>query len=250
MKKIRGLVSSDWNECLAPCGPFDVIAYHYPDLTPFLTDTFRAYTGNRISLGTAAARIGEKLPAKISARQMDAYLDEAFQTYPGVPEFIGWCRQNEIAFMINTTGMIGYFQRLLACRRLPPVDILSAHPMVRYPAGPLDPETVFLLNETSDKAVNTAKAAELLDIGAQNIVIIGDSGGDGPHFEWGAGCGALLIGSMTKPSLDDFCRLRGITIEHRLGTAEAAVGAEHLQPADAPMDFMQAVPWIEARLKR
>jgi hypothetical protein len=30
--KYKGMISSDWNECLAPCGPFDPIAFAYPEL--------------------------------------------------------------------------------------------------------------------------------------------------------------------------------------------------------------------------
>lgn len=34
MARYRAMISSDWNECLAPCGPFDAIAFTYPDLEP------------------------------------------------------------------------------------------------------------------------------------------------------------------------------------------------------------------------
>ena len=40
--KYQALVSSDWNGCLAPCGPFDFISFAYPrlksDLAAILND--------------------------------------------------------------------------------------------------------------------------------------------------------------------------------------------------------------------
>ena len=236
--QFKGLISSDWNECLAPCGPFDVIAHVYPHLAPLLTEIFRQYTGNRISLGTAAGRIREMLPTPISVAQMDEYLTAAFRTYPGVAELMGWCRQNRVAFMINTTGMIGYFQRVFAGGRLPPVDVLSAHGLARYPSGGDDPPHVYELAETADKGVNTARAARRLGIASHQIVILGDSGGDGPHFAWGAEHGALLVGSMTKSSLEQYCRARDIVIHRRFGVA-----------GDHAPDFRELIPWIEAFLQ-
>ncbi len=32
IKHYKAMVSSDWNECLAPCGPFDFISFAYPRL--------------------------------------------------------------------------------------------------------------------------------------------------------------------------------------------------------------------------
>jgi len=80
----RALFSSDWNECLAPCGPFDVMAFHYPDLNDPLNVIFKQYTGNKISLGEAAEQIKQLLPSPITRDQMDAYLKAAFQRYTGV----------------------------------------------------------------------------------------------------------------------------------------------------------------------
>ena len=198
----KAIVSSDWSECLSPSGPFDCLAFNHPDIEADLTAVFRQYTGNQISLGQAAAKIKILLPDPISPDQMDAYLDAAFTTYTGVPDLIQWCLDHQILFMINSTGMIGYFQRVLANRLLPPVPVLSAHPMIRYPGGTSDPAHVFELHETRDKAENTQALARTLGIEPEKIILVGDSGGDGPHFEWGAGSGAYLIGSMTKPSLD------------------------------------------------
>jgi len=217
IKKYKAMVSSDWNECLAPCGPFDCISFAYPRLKSDLTDIFRQYTGNLISLGEAAGQIRELLPEPITPDQMDAYLEESFTTYTGVPELIEWCASNNILFMINTTGMIGYFQRIFAKYLLPPVPVISAHPMIRYPQNTSDSWQVFKVLETRDKSKNTGEVARSLAIPAGKIILLGDSGGDGPHFEWGAAIGAFLIGSMTKPSLDNYCRTKNIEIDLRFG---------------------------------
>ena len=126
-KNYSAMVSSDWNGCLAPCGPFDFISFAYPHLEANLAAVFRQYTGNLISLGEAAAQIRELLPKPITPNQIDDYLDESFTTYTGVPELIEWCASNSILFMINTTGMIGYFQQIFANNFLPPVPVVSAH---------------------------------------------------------------------------------------------------------------------------
>jgi hypothetical protein len=216
-KKYKAMVSSDWNECLAPCGPFDCISFAYPRLEADLTAVFREYTGNLISLGEAAGKIQVLLPEPISPDQMDAYLDGSFTTYTGVPELIEWCASNNILFMINTTGMIGYFQRIFSKSLLPPVPVVSAHPMIRYPQHTGASCNIYELLETHDKGKNTGEVARSLAIPAAKIILLGDSGGDGPHFEWGAAAGAYLIGSMTKPSLDAYCRNNDIEIDLRFG---------------------------------
>ena len=123
-KAYRAIISSDWNECLAPCGPFDCIRFAHPELTDDLTDIFRRYAGNQMTLGAAGGRIESLMSEDISIGRMDAYLDEAFCTYAGVPDLIEWCRSHDILFMINTTGMIGYFQRVFAKKLLPQVPVL------------------------------------------------------------------------------------------------------------------------------
>ena len=213
----RAIVSSDWSECLSPSGPYDCLAFNYPEKEADLTAVFRQYTGNRISLGQAAAKIRGLMPAPLSADQMDAYLDESFATYTGVPDLIQWCLDNQILFMINSTGMIGYFQRIFAKKRLPPVPVLSAHPMIRYPQLTSDPPRVYELLETRDKGRNTAAVANSLGLQPARIILMGDSGGDGPHFEWGFESGTYLIGSMTKASLDRYCRNKDIRINLRFG---------------------------------
>jgi 2-hydroxy-3-keto-5-methylthiopentenyl-1-phosphate phosphatase len=216
-RSYKGLVSSDWSECLSPNGPFDLIRYSYPDLKESLTKIFRDYTGNQISLGEASGCIQTLLPEPVSIEQMDAYLKHGFDTYPGVAELIEWCQSRNILFMINTTGMVGYFQRVLAKRLLPRVTVLSANPLIRYPQSETDPEQILELFETRDKGRNTAEVARNLGIAPDKIVLVGDSGGDGPHFEWGSRSGATLVGSMTKKSLHDYCRKHQIQIHHRIG---------------------------------
>ena len=213
----KAIVSSDWSECLSPSGPFDCLAYSHPAIKAELDTVFRQYTGNRITLGQASAKIKTLLPKPLSEEQMDAYLDASFVTYTGVPDLIQWCHDNQILFMINSTGLIGYFQRAFAQQLLPPVPVLSAHPMIRYPECTSDPAHVYELFETSDKAKNTEALAKSLGIQSDKIILMGDSGGDGPHFEWGSKSGAFLISSMTKPSLDSYCREKDITINLRFG---------------------------------
>ena len=123
-KSYKAIVSSDWNECLAPCGPFDFISFNYPQLTAELETIFKQYTGNVISLGEAVGQIQKLLPAPITEKQMDNYLDDSFSTYKGVPELIEWCLSNNILIMINTTGMIGYFQRVFAKNLLPKQQLI------------------------------------------------------------------------------------------------------------------------------
>jgi len=241
--RYRAIVSSDWSECLSPSGPFDCLAFNHPEIEADLTAVFRQYTGNQISLGQAAAKIKILLPDPISHDQMDAYLDASFATYTGVPDLIQWCLDNQILFMINSTGMIGYFQRVLAKKLLPPVPALSAHPMIRYPELNSDPTHIYELFETRGKAQNTETFARSLGVEPDKIVLIGDSGGDGPHFEWGAESGAHLIGSMTKPSLDSYCRGKDITINLRFGPDYSK--EEKLdQKMEMAINFMDLAPAI------
>jgi hypothetical protein len=245
----KAIVSSDWSECLSPGGPFDCLAFNHPEIKGNLTAVFRQYTGNQISLGQAAAKIKILLPDPISVDQMDAYLDVSFATYTNVPDLIQWCLDNQILFMINSTGMIGYFQRVLAKKLLPPVPVLSAHPLIRYPKGNSDPNHVFEIFETRDKAQNTKTLARSLGIEPDKIVLIGDSGGDGPHFEWGAESGAYLIGSMTKPSLDSYCREKDITINQRFGPDYSNEEKDD-QTTEMALDFMDLAPEIDRILSR
>jgi len=240
----KAIVSSDWNECLAPCGPFDCIAFNQPELETQLAGIFRQYTGNRISLGEAVGKIHRLLPDPVTPAQMDAYLDQSFVTYTGVADLIEWCLSNNILFMINTTGMIGYFQRVFARGLLPRVPVLSAHPMIRFPKDGHDPGYIYELFETRDKGKNTESAIRSLKIPAQKIILLGDSGGDGPHFEWGAKAGAFLIGSMTKPSLDHYCRQKEIFINLRFGL-DYSQGRDKNEPKEMQVNFMDLTTTIE-----
>ena len=215
--RYKALVSSDWNGCLAHCGPFDCIAFAYPHLKTDLTAIFRQYTGNFISLAEATGKIRELMPAPITPEQMDDYLDQSFSTYTAVPELIEWCQSHNILFMINTTGMIGYFQRIFAKGLLPHVPVISAHPMISYPQNTSSNLHIYQLFQIEDKSRNTGKVARQWAIPSAKIILLGDSGGDGPHFEWGAAIGAHLIGSMTKPSLARYCRSNAIQITQRFG---------------------------------
>ena len=243
-KHYKAIVSSDWNECLAPCGPFDCIAFAYPHLESDLNAVFRQYTGNRVSLAEAAVKIQDLLPAPITPDQMDAYLDESFLTYTGVPDLIEWCSNHDVLFMINTTGMIGYFQRIFAKGLLPPVPVISAHPMIRYHDDSNVIPRSYELFETRDKGKNTGKVIRSESIPAGKVILLGDSGGDGPHFKWGAAAGAFLIASMTKPSLDNYCREKNIAIDLRFGLDYSRGEKKNLEE-ELGINFMDLAAAIE-----
>lgn len=213
----RALISSDWNQCLSPCGPFDPLVFHFPERSAEIEKVFRDYTGNRISLSAALEIIAEFSGGKLTPGQMDAYLDARFDLYPGVIELLKWCRRNQVAFMINTTGFRGYFQRLFARKMFPLPLALAANGMIAYRQTGPEPDMVFNLNETTDKGIFTARVARSLGLDYDKVVVIGDSGGDGPHFQWGAENGALLVAAFAKSSLIEFCRARNIKIGHFIG---------------------------------
>jgi len=240
----KAIVSSDWSECLAPSSPFDCISFNYPELTVELETIFKQYTSNIITLGEAAHRIQRLLPVSVAKEQMDAYLDNSFSTYTGVPELIEWCLSKDILFMINTTGMIGYFQRVFAKGLLPRVPAISAHPMIRYPSRNSDPDDIYDLFETDDKGQSTAAVARSYHISPKRVILMGDSGGDGPHFEWGAKDNAFLIGIMAKPSLEKYCRQKNININLRFGISYAEVQEKDLQK-EMQINFMDLASSIE-----
>ncbi|MFC2018014.1 hypothetical protein ACFLTQ_01765 [Chloroflexota bacterium] len=244
----RAIVSSDWNECLAPTGPFEPISFNYPELTSELEAVFQDYTGNVITLGEANQRIQKLLARPLSIGQMDAYLDQSFVTYKGVFDLIEWCLSNNILFMINTTGMMGFFQRVFAKGLLPPVPVLSAHPMIRYPHLETDPHYLYDLLQLQDKGKNTEAVMQKLGISPSKVFIIGDSGGDGPHFKWGSDQGAFLIGSMTKPSLKMYCQDNGIPINLQFGLSYIQ-GEKRNSEKEMSIDFMELSSIIEEALK-
>ena len=243
-KKYSVLIASDWNECLAPCGPFDFISFCYPQLATRLKTIFAQYTGNIISLSKAVSQIQDFMPGPITKEQMDAYLDESFITYKGVPELIAWCRAHNILFMINTTGMIGYFQRIFTNNLLPKVSVISAHPMIRYPKSDTDPPYVYDLFETADKSKNTESTMRSFNLSSRKVIIMGDSGGDGHHFKWGAENGAFLIANMTKPSLRRYCEQNQICINTRFGPTYANGQTRDLDK-EMQVNFMDLAPVIE-----
>jgi 2-hydroxy-3-keto-5-methylthiopentenyl-1-phosphate phosphatase len=243
-KKYKAIISSDWSECLSPSSPFDFISFNYPELTPHLERIFQQYTGNRISLGEAVRQIQKMLPDQITEDQMDAYLDHSFSTYQSVPELIEWCSSKDILFMINTTGMAGYFQRILAKGLLPELTLLSAHPMVRYPKRSSDPHYIYDLFEIKDKPRNTEAAIKTHHIPPDKIILMGDSGGDGPHFEWGARVNAFLIGSMTKASLESYCLSRDVKINFKFGISYTQSQNKDLQK-EMQVNFRDLSAYIE-----
>jgi hypothetical protein len=243
--KYKGMISSDWNECLAPCGPFDPIAFAYPELEADLSGIFRLYTGNQTSLSEATRRIGRLLPQPITEKQMDGYLDESFVTYRGVADLIRWCTKNHILFMINTTGMQGYFQRAMTKGLLPQGVVVAANPIISYPGHGTEMHEV---REIEDKVKNTETVMRAHGISANKVIVIGDSGGDGPHFAWGASVGAYLVGSMTKPSLEKFCRGKGIEINTRFGVMYAEGEKKDLK-REMEVDFMELAPVIQKRME-
>jgi 2-hydroxy-3-keto-5-methylthiopentenyl-1-phosphate phosphatase len=247
--RFKAVVSSDWNECLAPSGPFDFIAFNFPNIGPQLTVIFRQYTGNQITLRQAVGQIRKLIPDSIKPEQMDAYLDAAFATYTGVPDLIEWCLSRNILFMINTTGMIGYFQRIFARGLLPRTPVISAHPMVRYPESESDPTHIFDLLETGDKAINTEAVIRSFGIPSDRVILMGDSGGDGPHFEWGSKTGAYIIGSMTKSSLDEYCSKKNIKIDLRFGIDCIRDDKRKVQE-EMQIDFMDLATTIEDIINR
>ena len=244
MEKYQAIVSSDWNECLAPCGPFDYIAFTFPELKPVLDDTFKRYTGNRITLKEAMQQVTALLPQPVTREQMDAYLDEAFRMYAGVADLMQWCYSRQILFMLNTTGAVGYFQRAFFKSLLPSLPVISAYPEPHFPKEASDPEEVYPLFEITDKARHTEKVAHKVGVPLNHIVVMGDSGGDGPHFRWGAGNGAFLIASMPKPSLQRYCKKNGIRPDYFFGHAYSA-GENTDHASEMGFDFMELAAVIE-----
>jgi len=242
MGSYRGLISSDWSECLSPSGPFDFMAYVYPQLESDLATIFKQYTGNQISLRVAMWRCQRSLPAPITQEQMDAYLDASFKHYTGVPELIESCLSKNILFMINTTGSRGYFERVIAKKLLPCPTALSAHPEINF-GNDRYSYADYALQEITDKPVNTEKVAKHFQIAPQNIMVVGDSGGDGPHFKWAAEQKAYRLASMAKPSLKAYCQSEQIEINRFFGLSYAD-GEARREADEMQVDFRDLLPLI------
>jgi 2-hydroxy-3-keto-5-methylthiopentenyl-1-phosphate phosphatase len=246
-RNYRALVSSDWSECLSPNGPFDPISFVHPAFESDLQDVFRLYTGNEISLTEAVRRIEELMPSLPTMEEMDEYLDQSFQTYSGVPELIEWCLSRGILFMINTTGTQGYFQRSIGKGLIPEVPIVAGNPMISFPKASDGERYANLVLEIGDKPRCTESVAKEWELPYGKIVVIGDSGGDGPHFKWGARSGACLVGSMPKPSLIAYCESHGIEINHRFGVSYSK-GEKRDINKEMTIDFMDMAGVIEKAL--
>jgi 2-hydroxy-3-keto-5-methylthiopentenyl-1-phosphate phosphatase len=247
MPQFQAIISTDWSECLSPNGPFDPITFNYPELEPDLGRIFREYTSNTISLTQATSLIEKLLPEPLTQEQMDAYLDASFKTYMGVPKLIEWCADRGILFMINTTGTQGYFQRAIAKSLLAPVPTISANPMIRFPQATDGLRYVHEIQEIADKPRSTEAVMGALNIPPGKVLLMGDSGGDGPHFEWGASRGMFLVGSMTKHSLATYCRSRGIAISRRFGLIYGPEERRDLE-REMKVDFMELARLIEDAL--
>jgi len=178
---------------------------------------------------------------------MDVYLDANFSTYLGVPDLIEWCLSHGIFFMINTTGTQGYFQRVFAKGLLPAVPFVTANPLICFLGAGEDPRYLYWVTEIDDKPNNTESLIRCLGISPRRVVIIGDCGGDGPHFEWGSSIGPFLISGMVKPSLDIYCRDRGVIISKRFG---GSYSSDERQDRSEEMqtNFMELTETIEALL--
>jgi hypothetical protein len=216
-KQFRAVVSSDWSECLSPNGPFDPIAFVYPHLKQQLSIIFKNYTGNEISLSEAVRRIKQLLPEDLDQGSMDAYLDASCKTYFGVPELIECFLSHDILFMINTTSAQGYFQRAIEKGLVPEVPLVAGNPIFRFPEGLEVERYRYEVNEIDDKYRNTLAVMDALSLSPNKLIVMGDSGGDGPHFRWAANFGGFLIGSMVKPSLLSYCQSHEVSIDKLFG---------------------------------
>jgi 2-hydroxy-3-keto-5-methylthiopentenyl-1-phosphate phosphatase len=238
------MVSSDWSECLSPNGPFDPLSFAYPGMRDEFGRIFKDYTSNSISLSHAAERILGSLPAPLTAEQMDQYLDARFATYTGVPDLMKWCLDNDILFMVNTTGTQAYFQRVFAKGLLPRLPALAANPMIAFESRGDANQRWCEIREIEDKPVCTESVADSFGIPRSKIVIMGDSGGDGAHFAWGGSQGCSLIASMPKASLEEYCAASGTTINHRFGVTYEA-NQQRDREAELQVDFMELCHIIE-----
>ncbi|MBI5249138.1 MAG: hypothetical protein HY912_06560 [Desulfomonile tiedjei] len=243
-KEFRALFSSDWSECLSPNGPFDPISFNYPQHSEELGRIFRQYTGNVITLKDAVESINGFLPGGLTREEMDAYLDASFSTYCGVPELIEWCLARGILFMINTTGTQGYFQRAIAKDLLPRVPVVAANPFISFLRENDDTSYTHRVLEIDDKGRNTEAVMRELGISPKKVIVMGDSGGDGPHFKWGASIGAFLISSMTKASLAEYCCTREIKINKRFGLSYGS-GERRDPEMEMEANFMDLTNLIE-----
>ena len=236
-KAYRAVISSDWSECLSPNGPFDPFAFTYPKIKGQLERIFREYTGNIISLGQAVVSLKALIPKGLNQSQMDNYLEASFSTYRGVPELIQWCLDRKILVMINTTGSKGYFQRAIFKRLIPEIPIIAANPLIQYAEHMVGDRYNLEVLEIGDKPKNSLAVLREFGLSADRLIVVGDSGGDGPHFVRGFENGAHLIGSMVKPSLVNYCESHGAEIKTLFGVVYKAGESRDLN-REMQYDFM------------
>jgi hypothetical protein len=117
--------------------------------------------------------------------------------------------------------------------------------MISYPGHGMEMHEV---REIEDKAKNTETVMRGDGISPNKVIVMGDSGGDGPHFVWGASVGAHLVGSMTKPSLEKYCKSKGIELGTRFGLTYSE-GDKRDTAREMEVDFMGLAPVIEQVMK-
>ncbi len=245
--EFKGIISTDWSECLSPNGPFDPISFCFPELEKELKQIFFQYTSNQVDLSSAIRRIQDLIPHKITEEMMDEYLKSEFKTYRNVPQFIEWCLQNRILFMINSTGFKGYFQIILESSLIPHVQVISCNPFIDFSSKNL-PNTIWLdIKEIHDKPTNTKTILKRFGLSPKDLIIMGDSGGDGPHFEWGWKAGAYLISIMKKRSLERYCKERNIELDVEFGIDYSSGEVRSLK-REMEIDFMDLRDHIRSLL--
>jgi len=86
------------------------------------------------------------------------------------------------------------------------------------------------------------------NISAHRLAVMGDSGGDGPHFKWTSSLDrAYLIGSMTKPSLESYCLKYQIAIDEYFGIRYRN-GMSRDEETEMEVDFTHLIPLLTEHL--
>jgi hypothetical protein len=82
-----------------------------------------------------------------------------------------------------------------------------------------------------------------------SLIIMGDSGGDGPHFKWGASNNSFLVANMIKASLQHYCDKNNISIDLRFGLSYKNGETKDLRK-EMQVNYMDLVPVIEDFINR